>query len=198
MSKQLQFLLVVFGIVAVSGFVGYRNLQNRGARSYAPDATFAAGARLAEFASNGVRVVVSTESDSQGQLLLRAMFTPTEHGFHVYSKDLDPAVTGGIGVATRMELLPNASVRHAGRLFADTAPVTHNIKELNIRMDVYPDGPVTLRLPIQFLGAVTNVAAQVAVSYMACKTDGVCLRPVEWQILDIQLASPRTGALPGL
>jgi hypothetical protein len=34
-----------------------------------------------------------------------------------------------------------------------------------------------------------NITAQVAVRYMACKTDGVCLRPVEREILDIQIKS---------
>jgi hypothetical protein len=54
-------------------------------------------------------------------------------------------------------------------------------------MDIYPDGPVTLRLPIEFVGAAMGIPAQVAVSYMACDTDGVCLKPVEGQILDIRI-----------
>jgi len=121
------------------------------------------------------------ESDSQGQPLLRATFTPTDQGFHLYSKDLDPKTTDGVGRATRLELLPHPSVKTAGRLFADRAPVSHR------GLDIYPDGPVSLRLPIQFVGAETNITAQVAVSYMACKTDGVCLMPVERQILNVQI-----------
>jgi hypothetical protein len=123
------------------------------------------------------------ESDPKGQPLLRATFTPTAQGFHVYSKDLEPKRTGGLGMATRLELLPHTSIRAAGQLFADRAPESHH------GLDIYPDGAVSLRLPVEFIGAHTNIAAQVAVSYMACKTDGACLRPVERQILDIQIAS---------
>lgn len=189
MSNRAQIVLVVAGVVAALGFVGYKILPSKGARTYASGTSFAEGARLAESSTNGVRVVVCMESDSQGQLLLRATFTPTENGLHVYSKDLDPKATGGVGIPTRLELLPHASVRGAGQLFADIPPQSHRVKELDISVDTYPEGPVTLRLPIQFIGTATNVAAQVAVSYMACKTDGVCLPPVERQILDVQIAA---------
>ena len=98
-------------------------------------------------------------------------------------------MTGGVGMATRFELLPHSSVRVAGQLFADRAPQSHRVKELDASVDIYPDGPVSLRLPIQFVGAATNIATQVAVSYMACDSHGVCLRPVDRHILDIQVVS---------
>jgi len=129
-------------------------------------------------------VVVFTESDPKGQPLLRATFTPIDPGFHVYSKDLDTKATGGYGLPTRFELLPHPSIKAVGPLFVDVATERHH------GLDIYPDGPVSLRMPIQFFGADTNIAAQVAVSYMACKTDGICLRPVEREVLDIQL-TPR-------
>ena len=80
-------------------------------------------------------------------------------------------------------------VRVGGPLFADLAPQSHRVKELGATVDIYPDGPVSLRLPIEFVPAATNIAARVAVSYMACKTDGLCLRPVERQVLGVQIAS---------
>jgi hypothetical protein len=189
MSNRAQLILILACVIGALGFVGYQVFRATGVRTYAPGVTFTAGTRLAEFATNGVRVVVFMESDSEGQPLLRATFTPTDRGFHVYSKDLDVRTTGGVGLATRLELLPHSSVRGAGQLFADIAPQSHRIKELDASVDIYPDGPVTLRLPIQFVGAATTIAAQVAVSYMACKTDGVCRLPVERQILNVQIAS---------
>lgn len=183
MSNRTQLILILACVVGALGFVGYQVFRSGSVRTYAPDATFEERARLKEFTSSGVSVVVFMESDSKGQPLLRATFTPTAQGFHVYGKDLDPKATGGLGMATRLELLPHPSIRATGQLFADRAVERHH------GLDIYPDGPVSLRLPIQIVGADTNLAAQVAVSYMACKTDGVCLRPVERQILDIQIAS---------
>jgi hypothetical protein len=189
MSNRVQLILILVCVVGALAFVGVQIFRATGTRSYAPDATFTESARLTEFATNGVRVVVFMESDFQGQPLLRATFTPTKLGFHLYSKDLDLETSGGGGMATRLELLPHSSVSVAGRVFADLAPQSHRFKELDASVDIYPDGPVTLRLPIQFVGGATNVKAQVAVSYATCKTGGVCLRPVERQILDIQIVS---------
>jgi hypothetical protein len=93
--------------------------------------------------------------------------------------DLPPgwqAIRNAVGGAwTRREHppVPEESIRAAGQLFANVETERHG------GLDIYPDGPVSLRLPIQFVGAETNITAQVAVSYMACKTDGVRLRPVE-------------------
>jgi hypothetical protein len=122
------------------------------------------------------------DADSKGRPLLGATFTPTERGFHVYSKDLDPNTTGGVGIATRLELLPNASVRAVGQAFADVA------SERQEEVDVYPDGPVKLRLPIEFVLPNTNVAAQIAVSYIACSGQ-TCLLPVRRKIVDVQLVA---------
>jgi hypothetical protein len=71
---------------------------------------FVERAQLIEFTKNGVAVTISLETDSLQQPLLRATFKP-QHGFHLYSKDLDPKLTGGVGVATRVELLHSTLVR---------------------------------------------------------------------------------------
>src|SRR5688572_21690102 len=110
MSNRAQLVLIFACVAGALAFVGVQVFRAAGTRSYAPGATFSEGARLAEFASNGVRVVVAIDSDAQGQLLLRGTFTPVDGGFHLYSKDLDPKTTGGAGVATRLELLPHSLV----------------------------------------------------------------------------------------
>ena len=183
MSNRAQFVLIIACCVGALTFVGVQVFRASTMRGYTPGTTFTERARLTDFSKSGVRVTVFTESDPKGQPLLRATFTPTDRGFHVYSKDLDTKATEGIGMPTRLELLSNASVKSAGSLFADIATERHQ------GIDIYPEGPVSLRLPIQFVGTETNIAAQIAVSYMACKTDGVCLRPVEREILDIQITS---------
>lgn len=187
MSNRAQLLLILSCVVGALAFVSFQMFRAGNARSYAPDATFTEQARLTEFSSNGVRVALFLESDSRGLPLLRATFTPTDPGFHLYSKDLDPERTGGVGRPTRLELLPNSSVKVSGQAFSDVSPQSHRFAELNATVDIYPDGPVTLHLPIEFLGVDTSIAAQVALSYMACKTNGVCLRPVERQIVEVQI-----------
>ena len=183
MRNRAQLTLILTCVIAALAFVGYQVFRASGARSYPLGTTFTEHSRLAEFTESGVRVVVFMESDSKGQPLLRATFTPADRGFHVYSKDLDTKATGGLGMPTRLELLPHPSIRAAGPLFADVTTERHH------ELDIYPDGPVSLRLPIQVGGTDTNIATQVAVSYMACKTDGVCLRPVERKILNVQIVS---------
>jgi hypothetical protein len=187
MNNRAKLILVLAAVAGALGFVGYQVFRATGGRTFAPDATFTEGARLAEFAADGVRIVVFKESDAQGQPLLRATFTPTEPGFHLYSKDLNLKKTDGIGVPTRLELLPNSTIRVNGKPFTDVGHQSHKVAPLHITVDIYPDGPVTLRLPIEFVGAATSATAQVAVSYMACKTDGLCLPPVERRIVDVQI-----------
>lgn len=183
MSNRAQLILIVACCLGALAFVGVQLFRSSATRGYTPDTTFTERARLTELSKDGVRVVLLTESDPKGQPLLRATFTPIDAGFHLYSKDLDTKPTGGFGMPTRFELLPHPSIKAVGPLFVDVATERHH------GLDIYPNGPVSLRLPVQFLGADTNIAAQVAVSYMACKTDGICLRPVEREILDVQLTS---------
>ncbi len=185
MSKRTQLILLLAAVGALA-FVLYQ-ISQTGARTYAPNSVFTVRTQLAEFEANGVKTVAFLESDEHGELLLRATFAPIAYGFHLYSKDLDPNKTGGVGRATQFELLPNPSLRAVGQAFTDVAPQSHAIPELNVSIDIYPDGPVTMRLPIEIAEAATSIKAQVAISYMACKTDGVCLPPVDRQILDIEV-----------
>jgi hypothetical protein len=183
MTNRAPLTLIVACCAGALAFVGIQVFRSAATRVYTPDTAFTERARLTEFSSNGVRVVIFAESDPKGQPLLRATFAPIERGFHVYSKDLDTRATGGVGTPTQFGLLPHHSIKTAGPLFADAAPEKHQ------GIDIYPDGPVSLRLPVQFVAGATNIAAQVAISYMACKTDGVCLRPVEREILDVRLTA---------
>lgn len=187
MSHRLRSILILAGVASALALVAVQRFRGGPTRSYAPDATFVERARLADFAAYGVRVVLFLDADSRGQPLLRGTFTPTNQEFHIYSKDLDPKTVGGVGMPTRLELLPNSSVKPAGELFADVAPLKHQVKALGLTLDIYPEGPVNLRLPIQFVGVATNIPAQVAVSYMACNTTGACLRAVKRQVLDVQI-----------
>lgn len=180
MSNRAQLTLIAICVTIAFSFVGYQIFRASTASTAAT-----------EFSSNGVRVVFSIESNTNGKPLIRATFTPT-NGFHLYSKDLDPTKSRGIGLATRLELLPHPAIRVTGPVFADVTPQTYHFKELDAKVDLYPDGPVTLRLPIEFVGKSTSTPARLALSYMACLTDGVCLFPIERQIVNVHIARPQT------
>ena len=144
-------------------------------KTYPKDAVFTERAQLAEFTTNFVTVRVALESDAQGKPLLRATFTPERADFHLYSKELPENGMGGIGRPTSFKMSSVEGVRAAGPLFADVEP--HNLVESSgERLPVYPDGPVTLRLPLK-LSPNRADSVPITFSYMACRTKGVCKNP---------------------
>jgi hypothetical protein len=169
---------ILIGLLAF-GLVGCRPTE----RLYTPSSTFTVGPQVADFTEHGVRVVVVLESDDQRRPLLRATFTPLEAGFHLYSKDLPMAGVNGIGLPTRMDVPTQASIRPTGPLFTDLAPHDLRIDILNITLPVYPEGPVTLHLPVEFAaGEATTV--QLAFTYMACQSNGQCQFPVKGKLVE--------------
>jgi len=89
---------------------------------------------------------------------------------HLYSKDLP---RDGAGMPTLLELPAGSPMAATGPLTADREP--HDLEGL----PVYPEGSVTLRLPIRLpSGAVgSQVPVTVLVTYMACSVEA-CKRPV--------------------
>ncbi|SRR5258706_5203378 len=177
-------LIFALLIGAAAGLIGCG--RGKDARSYSASAVFAERTALTEFVKNGVRVAVALESDERGQLILRATFTP-DAGFHLYGKDLAENGVNGIGVPTRLELVNSSSLQAAGPVFSNISPHDLRVESLGITLPVYPEGPVTLRLPVELPSRTRDVAAQIAVSYMACSTDGVCKIPVKKKILGIKI-----------
>ena len=69
-------------------------------RTYSASAVFTERAKLTESTENFVKVVVSLEVDSAGQPVIRATFTPTEQGLHLYGKDMPEEGVKGFGRPT--------------------------------------------------------------------------------------------------
>ena len=135
---------------------------------------------------HGVNVVVTLERDASSATAatMVGVFTPDPkhpQALHLYGLSL-PA--GGAGIATRMALPSDSPLKIRGELTADQ--VTHEMSGLA----VFPEGPVTLRLPVTL--AVSPLAGQgpvqppsegalqavtVLVDYLACTHDS-CLIPV--------------------
>ena len=157
----VQILFAVFAILALS-VTGCRPAG----RTYSPNTSFALGQKFAEFTESGVQVVISLESDPQNYKLLRATFTPLETGFHLYGKDLPPTGIQGVGRPTRLDIPKQSALRVAGESFADEIPRDQPIDVLNVTLPIYPEGPVTLHVPVEISRAQGNTSAQLAVTYI--------------------------------
>ncbi len=75
-----------------------------------------------------------------------------------------------------LELVSSASIRPAGPLVADQPTIELQVAALGLTFPVYPEGAVTLRLPVT-LTAKDSATAVLSVTYMAC-SDRICLPPV--------------------
>jgi hypothetical protein len=108
-----------------------------------------------------------------------ATFTPTQAGFHLYSKDLPVGGISGLGFPTRLQAA--RGITFTGPLTANVTPTALNVQ--SVTLPVYPDGPVTITAPAQVGTAST---ATVLVSYAACSST-LCLEPLVNQAVTVSL-----------
>jgi hypothetical protein len=175
MKSKSRLLLVVLAAACASSC-------DRG-RTYAPSSVFTEHARLTEITENSVKVGIALEVESAGHPVLRATFTPTQDGLHLYGKDMPEKGVQGYGVPTRLDLVSGA-LKAAGPVFCDVR--THDLVVSDIRLPIYPEGSVTLRLPVEITSG-SDPTAQVEISYMACRTGGECKFPVQRKRLELKL-----------
>ena len=179
-NRRLLYFLVAFlavltlGILLISSSASL--LQNQNVES---------PKLLTAFTENGVHVEIRLEKDSSG-LGVVAIYRPTNEHYHLYSKDLPPKGLDGVGRPTLLKILGNGVASTDALL--ESAP-TINLKAVWSQepVSVYPEGPVTLRLPIKFLiNTSSPIAAELSLTYMTC-SDTICLPPVEGKVIPIQL-----------
>ena len=153
-----------------------------------PLVALTAGEPLATFEKNSVAVVLTYEAgEAPGTGTLVGLFTPkpTKDPLHLYSVDLKGE---DAGVATTIAVRPGQSVAAAGPLTADKA--THDLEGLA----VYPDGPVTVRLPLTVPPSADGapVETTLLISYMACSAK-FCLNPVIKTPVKVLIPTARAG-----
>jgi thioredoxin 1 len=135
---------------------------------------------LASFHQGGVRVDVSLQEDASvthdrsRRAWLAAAFVPDRADVHVYAKDLPAAGVDGLGRPTRFSVVSSNGMRVIGDLVADRRVSTDVIQELHLALPIYPNGAVTLRLPVAL---DRDARAELSLSYMACGGIG-CQPPV--------------------
>jgi len=117
--------------------------------SYVPAPPFTRYEALSAFTENGVHVDIALEQDANGRFLLASTYTPIDAHVHLYSTDLPRAGLNGAGRPTLLELPAQSGVHLIGQLTADKPVILDQFPTLNTAFPIYPDGPVTLRLPIR-------------------------------------------------
>ena len=137
---------------------------------------------LAHFTENDVDVSIRLEK-AEGRYMLSATFTPPK-GYHLYSKDIPRSGVTGLGRPTLLELPGNAQMRPTG-------PLTESILAIDPPFEpkallVYPSGPVTLKLPVDFPGTSQPFEDTISVTYMACTNTG-CKPPVVGKLVPVTI-----------
>ncbi len=146
------------------------------------------GESLATFEKNSVEVVITIEPGAKpGTATLVGLFTPKpkQDPLHLYSIDLK----GPEGVATALVVRPGQTIEAAGALTADQMATDHD------GLSIYPDGPVTVRLPITVPLTADGAAVEttVLVSYMACSAK-FCLNPVIKTPVKVMIPTSKSAA----
>ncbi|MDI2129442.1 protein-disulfide reductase DsbD family protein [Yinghuangia seranimata] len=127
-------------------------------------------------------VTIGLKDRAATHATLVATLTPDRAGFHLYSVDL-PA--GGIqGVGRPVSVTTRGALTAAGPLTAESAPTTLALEGTGLTLPVYPDGPVTVDLPVT---VAEHGEATLLVGYAAC-SKSVCLPPVSGHPVSLSIS----------
>jgi hypothetical protein len=138
---------------------------------------------LAAFTENSVEVSINLTRKMEGYFLLEATFTPPPDS-HLYSKDIPRDGVDGLGRPTLLELTASSKMQALGTLMESLPALVDKFESLELL--VYPNGPVTLSLPVSLPPGEEWVDDEVSVSFMACTADG-CKPPVIGKIAAVRV-----------
>jgi hypothetical protein len=156
-----------------------------------PKVDLARGAsmKLATFSQHSVDVNIELQRGTNGQTFLSAVFTPAP-GYHLYSKDMPRYGVGGLGRPTLLELGENSKMETLGKLIESVGANVSTADPSGVL--IYPDGPVTMTLPIRLPDGDEWAAEEILLTYMACSATG-CKPPVQGEVISVKV--PASGAL---
>lgn len=130
---------------------------------------------------------VSVTGQGSAGLRLKVLLVPLSRGFHLYSLSLPDGGEQGLGIPTRLSV--RGALEATGAATAEEPTQLLDIAVLGVKLPVYPDGPVTLDLPVRHAdagGAAAGTVAQVVVSYGACSS-AACLAPVIDEVIPVSV-----------
>jgi hypothetical protein len=105
--------------------------------------------RVGHLVANGVEVTITLAGTPAGATVA-ATFRPQQPGFHLYSVELPEGGAGGLGIPAR--LAAGTDLRPRGGATADRPVRSLRLPALGLDLPVYPDGPVTVVLPVRRTG----------------------------------------------
>lgn len=143
---------------------------------------------LASFQESGAQVTLTMEHDQQGTIILAALFTPLNSDSHLYSVDLPLEGIDGAGRPTKLEIPQGQIVRAVGPAQASQPVELRSYEGFSAAFPVYPDGPISIRIPIVGVSSDSATNTDVLISYMVCSSQGSCLPPVENRHIPVILA----------
>ena len=129
---------------------------------------------LAAFTKNSVNVSIALTRTVEGYFLLEATFTPPPDS-HLYGKDIPRDGVDGLGRPTLLELTAWSKMQALGTLMESLPAFVVEFESLELL--VYPNGPVTLTLPVLLPPGKEWVDDEVSITFMACTVNG-CKPPV--------------------
>ena len=139
---------------------------------------------LTTFSENNVEVVVSLQRAANGDVALTVLYTPLQAGFHLYSKDLPRNGIAGVGRPTLLELAQQPKVQASGVLTESAPSKWMNAYPNNLL--VYPEGPITLTLPVRLPDGAGWVEDEISLTYMSCSAS-TCNKPVIGKMIVIKV-----------
>jgi hypothetical protein len=153
---------------------------SRSAASSSPSVA-AAPTEIGRVIEQGVQVDLRWDAGDGSRPALAATFTPLRAGFHLYSVDLPADGVDGVGRPTTLEV--SGGLVANGRPVANRRPLPLPVAGLDTSVSVYPEGPVTLRLPVRL---TPGQPARAWVGYAACDGSS-CLPPVTHRLVMLTL-----------
>jgi hypothetical protein len=102
----------------------------------------------------------------------------------LYSKDIPLNGVDGLGRPTLIEFPSNSAMRARGILIEDVKAIVPAFEPKELL--VYPDGTVTLSLPVELPPGNDWIDDQVSVTYMACSAS-LCKPPVVGKTVSIRV-----------
>lgn len=138
---------------------------------------------LASFTQNYVEVSIYLERNANGDYFLLGTFTPPD-SYHLYSKDIPLQGVDGLGRPTLLELTSNSQMRATGNLIESAKAQESPFEPRELL--VYPQGAITLSLPIELPAGDGWLDDEIQVTYMACSAS-LCKPPVEGKIIPVRV-----------
>ena len=140
-----------------------------------------------------VRVEVASAWSEDGLYVIRAKFTPDDQGFHLYSHSLPKTGIDNLGRPTLVEVSDQERFSEIGELISDKKTKEHHDEILEKTFPIFPDGSVTLYLPLRFRSPeASSEPIALQLTYMACG-ENTCHKPVEGATVQVDVPPRLSG-----